>query len=154
MRDVDAASHLRLPVAQSRGDRRAGHLHTTHRLGNRLHPGGGPRVPSAPPRPTQRLSASPREVTRHGGDALPVLATSTRPARYRPFNLEARAELTAEDRLRYPPPQPSTVCRSGDEADRTPPRSRLLPVGMAGTVHPVQHRTTQESRQPVREGLF
>ena len=53
MRDVDAASHLRLPVAQSRGDRRAGHLCTTRRLENRIHLGGGPRVPSAPPRPTQ-----------------------------------------------------------------------------------------------------
>ena len=153
VRDVDAASHLRLPVAQSRGDRRAGHHCTTRRLGNRIHLGGGSRVPSAPPRPTQRLSASPREVTRHGGDALPLLAASARPARYRPFNLEARAELTTEDRIRHPPPQPSTVCRSGDEADRTPSRSRLLPVGMARTIHPVQHRATQESRQPVR-GLF
>ena len=154
MRDVDAAAHLRLPVAQSRGDRRAGHRCTTRRLKNRIHIGGGPRIPSAPPRPTQRLSASPREVARHGGDALPVLAASARPARHRALDLEARAEPTTQDRIRHSPPQPSTVRRSGDEADRTPPRSRLLPVGMARAIYPLQHRATQESRQPVREGLF
>ena len=141
-------------MAQSRGDRRAGHRCTTRRFENRLHLGGGPRIPSAPPRPTWRLSASPREFARHGGDALPVLAASTRPARHQTLDLEARAEPTTQDRVRHSPSQLSTVRSSGDEADRTPSRSRLLPVGMARAICPVQHRATQKSRQPVREGLF
>ena len=111
-------------------------------------------MPPAPPRPAQRLSASPREVARHGEDALPVLAASTRPARRRPLDLEASAEPPKQDRIRHPPPQLLTVRRSGDEADKSPPRSRLLAVSVAEALHCIQHRATKESRQPVRERLF